>query len=155
MRTKTLALTSLAVAALAVLWSMTWDRGQASALIDYRNPEATAAGAAIYAENCAACHGAALEGETPDWRNPGPDGLLPAPPHDDSGHTWHHPDELLFRITKFGSEAVVGRGYRSNMLGFGNVLSDAEILDVLAYIKSTWSSRVQAAHDEINERASQ
>jgi len=54
-----------------------------------------AAGRVLYAENCAVCHGAKLEGQ-PDWRTPGEDGLLPAPPHDASGHTWHHDTAMLF-----------------------------------------------------------
>ena len=56
-------------------------------------PEAAdiAQGEDLYREYCAACHGADLEGQ-PDWRSAGPDGVLPAPPHDETGHTWHHPD---------------------------------------------------------------
>jgi mono/diheme cytochrome c family protein len=60
-----------------------------------------AQGKALYAESCASCHGANLEGQ-PDWRTPGPDGRLPAPPHDETGHTWHHPDRVLFQYTKLG-----------------------------------------------------
>ena len=70
----------------------------------------TALGQRVYAAQCAACHGAGLEGQ-PNWRERGPDGRLPAPPHDASGHTWHHPDELLFRITKrrAGCRRAAGR----------------------------------------------
>lgn len=108
-------------------------------------------GAALYAETCAACHGADLEGQ-PDWQSPGPDGVLPAPPHDESGHTWHHDTGLLFDYTKFGGQAALDArgvtGFRSGMPGFGEMLSDDEILDVLAFIRSTWPERarqVQAA----------
>ncbi len=125
---------------------------ETAVLIPYMDAEAAIAGARIYAEHCAACHGAALEGEA-DWRSPGPDGLLRAPPHDETGHTWHHADTLLFEITKYGSEAVVGGTYRSNMQGFGDVLTDAEILSVLAYIKSTWPDRVIETHNRINADA--
>jgi mono/diheme cytochrome c family protein len=97
-------------------------------------------GAALYVEHCAACHGPELEGQ-PDWRSPLPSGRLPAPPHDASGHTWHHSDAVLFRVVKEGTAAVVGGGYESDMPGFGDLLSDAEIRDVLAYIKSTWPER--------------
>jgi len=106
-------------------------------------------GERVYAAECAACHGADLEGEE-NWQARGPDGLLPAPPHDETGHTWHHPDALLFEITKYGTEAVVGGGYRSAMTGFGDVLSDDEIIAVLSYIKSTWPDRVRDVHDERN-----
>ncbi|MEF2552611.1 cytochrome c [Aurantimonas sp. A2-1-M11] len=99
-----------------------------------------AQGRQIYAGQCAACHGADLEGQ-PDWRTPLASGRLPAPPHDESGHTWHHRDEVLFRIVKEGTAAVVGGGYESDMPGFADLLSDAEIRAVLDYIKSTWPER--------------
>ncbi|MDZ3836180.1 MAG: cytochrome c [Rhodospirillales bacterium] len=97
-------------------------------------------GAEIYAANCASCHGAKLEGQ-PDWKSRLPSGRLPAPPHDASGHTWHHPDDVLFRITREGPAAVVGGGYESDMPGFAGVLSDDEIRAVLEFIKSTWPDR--------------
>ncbi|WP_413463852.1 c-type cytochrome [Alloyangia pacifica] len=108
-----------------------------------------AEGKALYAETCAACHGANLEGQ-PNWRSPGPDGRLPAPPHDASGHTWHHPDEVLFRITKLGTAAVVGNGYESNMPGFGDQLTDAQIEAIFTYIKSTWPEELREHQAEIS-----
>ena len=111
-----------------------------------------ARGAALYAEYCASCHGATLEGAE-NWREPGPNGRLPAPPHDATGHTWHHADRVLFEITKFGSAAVIGGGYESDMIGFGDVMSDAEIRDVLAFIKSTWPERERAYQAEITARS--
>jgi len=107
-------------------------------------------GEQVYTAECASCHGPDLAGEE-DWQTRGPDGLLPAPPHDETGHTWHHPDALLFEITKFGTEAVVGGGYKSTMMGFGDVLSDDEIIAVLSYIKSTWPDRIHEVHDERNQ----
>lgn len=68
---------------------------------------------------------------------------MPAPPHDSSGHTWHHRDEQLFRITKEGPAATMP-GYESDMPGFGAILSDAEIRAVLDYIKGTWPERQRA-----------
>jgi mono/diheme cytochrome c family protein len=114
-------------------------------------PALIARGATVYAETCASCHGAQLEG-APDWRKPGPDGLLPAPPHDASGHTWHHGDAVLFRITKEGPAAVVGGGYRSAMPGFADVLSDEDIWAVLAFIRSTWPERQRAYQAEMSAR---
>lgn len=110
-----------------------------------------ALGKALYAERCAACHGAKLEGQR-DWKSPLPSGRMPAPPHDASGHTWHHPDDVLFRITKEGPAAVVGRGYQSDMPGFGNVMSDEEIHSVLAFIKSTWPEEERRYQAEMNRR---
>ncbi len=114
-------------------------------------PRDLARGAALYAEHCAACHGADLEGAA-DWRRPRPDRRLPAPPHDASGHTWRHPDSVLFAITKHGSAAVIGGGYESDMIGFGDVLDDEEIRDVLAFIKSTWPERERAHQAMLTER---
>ena len=96
-------------------------------------------GKEIYAQNCASCHGANLEGQ-PDWKRRLENGRMPAPPHDESGHTWHHSDQDLFAITKLGVGGVVP-GYESDMLAFGDILSDEEIAAVLAFIKSTWPER--------------
>lgn len=119
--------------------------------IDPADPPQVARGARIYADHCAACHGAQLEGE-PDWRERKPNGRLPAPPHDASGHTWHHPDAQLFRITKQGVAAMVP-GYESDMPAFGPVLSDAEIAAVLAYIKSTWPDEIRERQAAISRQA--
>ena len=117
--------------------------------IAYRDAASVARGQQVYAEYCASCHGAALEGE-PDWRQADESGLLPAPPHDETGHTWHHPDAQLFELTKRGPAAIVGGGYESNMPGFDGVLTDQEIWDVLAYIKSTWPARIIEIHNQRN-----
>jgi mono/diheme cytochrome c family protein len=107
---------------------------------DPRDAGKVALGAKIYAQHCASCHGANLEGQ-PDWRRRQPNGRMPAPPHDESGHTWHHPDEALFAITKNGIGAFAPPGYASGMPAFGGTLSDDEIWAVLAFIKSHWRSR--------------
>ena len=91
----------------------------------------------------------------PNWRERGPDGRLPAPPHDPSGHTWHHPDELLFRITKHGvAKAANLKDYASAMPAYDGVLSDAEIVAALSWIKAQWPADIRARHDELNRAAS-
>ncbi len=117
-------------------------------------PEHLALGRGVYQAHCATCHGADLEGQA-NWRKRGPDGLLPAPPHDETGHTWHHPDGQLFVMTKRGTAALVGPGYRTTMIGFGEVLSDTEIRAVLAYIKSRWPETIRRRQAEISARAAQ
>ena len=108
---------------------------------DPRDAAKVALGAKVYAQHCAACHGAKLEGQ-PDWRRRLSSGRMPAPPHDESGHTWHHPDHLLFGITKGGLvPPYAPAGYRSDMPALGGKLGDDEIWAVLAYIKSQWTSR--------------
>ncbi|SHI48497.1 Cytochrome c [Shimia gijangensis] len=106
-------------------------------------------GQEIYEQQCASCHGAQLEGAK-NWREPDEEGMAQAPPHDESGHTWHHPDMQLFQITKYGTAKIVGQGYKSNMPGFEDVLSDQDIVDVLAYIKSTWSKKIIEMHNQRN-----
>jgi mono/diheme cytochrome c family protein len=115
---------------------------------DHASPARIAAGEAIFRSHCAACHGAKLEGQ-PEWRTRRPDGKLPAPPHDDSGHTWHHPPEQLFAITKFGLVPPnAPTGYASDMPAFAGKLSDGEIRAVLAYIRSRWSPEVEKLYRE-------
>ena len=109
-----------------------------------------ALGQEIYAEQCAACHGDNLQGQ-PNWREPNENGRLPAPPHDATGHTWHHADELLFGVTKFGlAEFANLKDYDSDMPPYKDVLSDEEIIAVLSYIKSTWPDQIRDIHDQRN-----
>lgn len=107
-----------------------------------------ALGGQVYAEQCASCHGDNLEGQ-PDWQTPVPSGRLPAPPHDASGHTWHHSDEDLFTITKEGMASLVP-GYSSDMRAYAGVLTDGEIRAVLEFIKSTWPDKERAYQEERN-----
>lgn len=123
--------------------------GEQAPYADPANTAQVELGRKVYAQHCAACHGAQLEGQ-PAWRERLPSGRMPAPPHDDSGHTWHHPDEVLFRITKTGVVAAyVPKGYESDMPGFAGRLSDDEIWAALAFIKSKWPARVQSAREEM------
>ena len=118
---------------------------------DANNSEQVSTGQTLYQQHCATCHGANLEGQ-PNWKQPLPTGGLPAPPHNDTGHTWHHPDQLLFRITKTGGQTVAGSGFKSNMPAFQDVLSDADIWAVLAFIKSTWSPQARDFQESANVR---
>jgi S-disulfanyl-L-cysteine oxidoreductase SoxD len=107
-------------------------------------------GAQIYQAHCAACHGAQLQGQ-PNWQERDGNGLLPAPPHDASGHTWHHPDEVLFRIMKEGVGKVANiKDYRTAMPVYEGVLSDADIVAVLSWIKAQWPPELRERHDQIN-----
>lgn len=121
---------------------------------DPGNPEQVARGGTVYAQRCAACHAVKLEGQ-PNWQERLPNGRMPAPPHDESGHTWHHPDSVLFGITKFG--LVPGKyappKYESDMPAFREQLSDEEIWAVLAYIKSSWPDKIREAQLEMTRNA--
>lgn len=104
------------------------------------------AGQILYAEQCASCHGRNLEGQA-NWQVPNDDGTMPAPPHDVTGHTWHHDSQLLFDYTRLGGAGALAErgisGFASAMPAFGDILSDDEIWDILAYIQSTWPDEVQ------------
>ena len=141
----------IAGGAVALLWpgSATEAPGQ---VLRWQDARVVAEGAALYAAHCAACHGERLEGQ-PDWQMRGANGRLPAPPHDPSGHTWHHPDAQLIDITARGTAAVVGGGYESDMPGFAGTLTAAEIVAVLSFIKSTWPPEIIAIHDDITARS--
>ncbi|RBI83464.1 cytochrome c [Rhodosalinus halophilus] len=137
---------AIASVALVALWWTGGGSGSEAALV---MPEGLdlAQGEVLYGEYCASCHGANLEGQ-PDWQSPGPDGRLPAPPHDETGHTWHHPDSVLFQYTKLGGRetlALQGIEFDSGMPGLEGQLSDQEIWTILAYIRSTWPERARAA----------
>lgn len=93
-----------------------------------------AQGEPLYQQYCAACHGTDLAG-APDWKKPLPDGALPPPPHDDTGHTWHHPDFLLLQIMAEGGKSL----YDGVMPGFATQLTQAEMHAILEFLKSHWS----------------
>jgi len=100
----------------------------------------------LYVEHCASCQGAELQGQ-PEWRSPDEDGLYPAPPHDETGHTWHHDDAMLTDYITRGGQAVLDDmnvSFTSGMPGFGSVLTGSEIAAILDYIKSTWPDRIRA-----------
>lgn len=110
-------------------------------------------GQILYRENCASCHGGDLQGQ-PNWRRADENGVLPAPPHDETGHTWHHDNQLLYDYTRLGGEAALAArgvaGFASGMPAFGDVLSDGDIWDTLAYIRSTWPARIQEIQQSRN-----
>ena len=144
-------LTLIAIGAVAAWW---WS-GSPGGGADPNNPEQVELGKSVYAANCASCHGVRLEGQ-PDWRRRKPDGRLPAPPHDETGHTWHHADDQLFSMTKNGMKPPLApEGYESDMPAFDDALSDEEIWAALAFIKSTWPIMARKTQNRINRASDQ
>ena len=133
----------LAVAGLLAVGSASWmiARGDPNKP-DPESPSLVARGTVVYAQHCASCHGAKLEGQ-PDWRKRLPNGRLPAPPHDATGHTWHHSDKQLFDMTKNGTAGMVP-GYQTDMPAYKDILGDADIRAVLSFIESTWPPDIRA-----------
>ena len=134
---------------MAALWLFVWN-ADAPQRADATDRALVARGEVLYQLHCASCHGANLEGQ-PNWRERDEDGMLPAPPHDATGHTWHHSDGLLFDVTKYGSTAVIGSDYMSNMPGFSESLSDGDIWAILSFIKSTWPPDIQEIQSELED----
>lgn len=144
-------LIATAVAALLAggsLWYL-WSATSNAPWADPDDARLVRLGKELYAAHCASCHGRNLEGE-PDWRRRRPDGTFPAPPHDATGHSWHHADRVLFDITEKGGQHNAPPGFKSGMPAFGGVLSDREIYAVLAYIKSRWPDVVRERQARIN-----
>lgn len=118
-------------------------------LLAWQDADSVKRGQAVYAAQCAACHGPGGEGQR----------VLPAgmpastplaPPHDAAGHTWQHPDFALFQLVKSGTSAVMCLTLDPAMPRFGETLSDREIADVLAFVKSRWPAAIRARQDEVN-----
>ena len=94
-------------------------------------------GRVIYDQHCAECHGAQGKGPIGDWRIRDAEGKFPPPPLDDSAHAWHHPTAVLLEMVREGSPQ--GQG---NMPAWKEKLSEQNMQDVVAYIKSLWSDQV-------------
>lgn len=101
------------------------------------NPSQSA-GREIYVQHCASCHGANGEGQE-NWRQRNSSGELPAPPHNQYGHTWRHADDVLFRMIKNGWRDPFNKTDRLTMPAFGSILTDTEIYSLIMYLKSFWS----------------
>jgi mono/diheme cytochrome c family protein len=111
------------------------------------DPAQIALGEQVYRQHCAVCHGVNGEGQRPDAPlQKDETGRFPAPPHDGTGHTWHHDDDLIIQIIVEGGMGTPEDFYE--MPAFGEVLTDAEINAVLAYIKTFWTDEQRAIQQE-------
>ncbi len=105
-----------------------------------REPQSEAAqrGERLFRANCRRCHGERGVGETPDDQALVDPDYLRAPALDDSSHGYHHSDEDMRKTILEGSER------EPRMRSFKDRLSEAEIGDLIAYIKSLWGPRALA-----------
>lgn len=110
-------------------------------------PKQVEAGKVIFLKECAGCHGKHGQGAA-DWKVQNPDKTFPPPPHDASGHTWHHTDGLLFRLVRDGGKGMEDPGFKSAMPAYGRTLSDQEIVSVITYLKSLWQPEQRASQAE-------
>lgn len=97
-----------------------------------------ARGNQLYAQHCATCHGAQLQGQ-PNWATPTVGGVL-APPLNDAGHAWDHSDADLRRAILRGS---VGKDNAGNqfMPAFVDKLQTDEVEALIVFLKSTWNTQ--------------
>jgi len=108
-----------------------------------------AKGKLAYENNCISCHQVNLSGAE-NWKELNEDGHRKAPPLNGTGHTWHHDDKTLHSIIKYGLAKLVSN-YQGKMAGFGDVLNDDEIDNILAYIKSYWPKEKYQYQIDLNK----
>ena len=107
------------------------------------DPDRVVRGGDLYQQYCASCHRADLSGD-PGWKTPNDDGSYPPPPHDSSGHTWHHPDQVLIEIIRDGSDFP-----QSRMPSFGDKLTDEDIEAILEFFKTNWGQQERAYQEQV------
>jgi len=102
--------------------------------------KALARGAKVYATSCRPCHG--------DRHGKGSIGR--AHPHNEMGHTWHHPDAQLKEWILHGKP---GPGF-SVMPGFGYLTKD-DVESILVLIKSWWTDEQREIQADTSRRYDQ
>lgn len=107
-------------------------------------------GKKLYNQYCASCHQVNLSGAK-NWKGFDEDGHRKAPPLNGTGHTWHHSDELLHKIIKYGFAKLI-KDYQGKMMGFGENINDEGIDNILSYIKSYWKDDTYEYQLEISKQ---
>jgi mono/diheme cytochrome c family protein len=103
----------------------------------------------VYMGYCASCHGKNLQGQ-PLWQLDDEFAGRRAPAQDETGHTWQHADEDLFRKTKDGRFPSEPANIVPAMPAFAESLDDHRILAALAFIKARWPLGLRVAQAMLN-----
>lgn len=107
------------------------------------------AGRDQYNLRCAHCHGYDGEGEI---QISAVDtlalGMKVVPPHNSSGHTWMHPEQLLVQLVRQGLSNPL---YRFQMPAYGEVMTEEEIRQIFAYISLWWTDSQREHHQALTE----
>jgi mono/diheme cytochrome c family protein len=97
-------------------------------------------GAAAYGQFCAACHQAAGQGMSGAFPPLAKDPVVNGDPH------------YLSRVVLYGLQGPVmvnGQAYNSAMAGFAGSMNDAQVSEVLTYIRSSWGNNASAVSADI------
>lgn len=90
-----------------------------------------------YNKWCAHCHGWAGDGQPlTTIQTTEANGFHPVPRHDSQGHTWQHPDQILFETIKYGVQASTNL---YPMSPYDAQFTDDEIFAIVEYIKQWWT----------------
>lgn len=116
-----------------------------------QDAEPIRAGRVIYQQSCATCHGAQGEG-APNWQLPNAQGEMPAPPHNEAGHTWKHADGMLYQIIQQGWRDPFNKTKRLTMPPFAGKLTPTQTRDVIAYLKTLWTSEQRRFQQDESRR---
>ncbi len=95
-----------------------------------------ARGEQLYAANCQVCHG----------DREGTGGTGGAPSHNETGHTWHHPDAQL------KDWILNGKLGFSQMPAFKDVMSEGQVEAALTYIKTWWTPDQRESQSDVSRR---
>ena len=92
-------------------------------------------GAAVYAANCATCHGASGQG-TPDA----------VPPLAKDSYAVGDPKKCIHTVLAGMNDQIVvnGKTYNGGMPPWKGVLTNAQIAAVLTYVRSSWGNKASA-----------
>ncbi|MDQ7028218.1 MAG: cytochrome c [Anaerolineae bacterium] len=96
---------------------------------------------------CAHCHGYGGDGQPLETAERTETlGYHTVPLHNSAGHTWQHPDQLLFETIKYGVESPINL---YTMTPFGDLLSDDEIFAIIDYLRLWWTDDQQTWQEQL------
>jgi mono/diheme cytochrome c family protein len=103
-----------------------------------------------YNKLCAHCHGWAGDGQPPlTIESTEQHGYHIVPRHNSTGHTWQHPDQILFEVIKYGVQAPTNL---YPMSPFDEHFTDDEIFGIIEYIKQWWTDDQRRQQSTLTEQ---
>lgn len=103
-----------------------------------------------YDSFCAHCHGYAGDGQgAASEERTLALGYKIVPRHDSQGHTWQHPDPILFQTIKYGVESPLNL---YPMTEYGSRLTDEQIFGIVDYMKRFWTDEQREHQADLTRR---